>query len=128
MNVSENNAGALKRRANLKPFAKGQSGNPGGRPKAEHDVVAIAREKGPDAIRTLAEIMLNAKASESARVSAANSLLERGFGKPTQPLSADPDNPLTLRYVIEMPPAIENKEEWRRRYAPPMIDTEPVKE
>jgi hypothetical protein len=44
-----------------------------------------------------------------------------------QPLANDPDNPLSVRYVIEMPPAIESKDEWRRRYAPPMIETEPVK-
>jgi hypothetical protein len=127
MSATDNSAPSA-RRGIGRPFVKGQTGNAGGRPKAEHDVVAFARQKGPDAIRTLAEIMLNTKASDSARVGAANSLLERGFGKPVQPIAGDPDNPLTLRYVIEMPPAIENKEEWRRRYAPPMIDTEPVKD
>jgi hypothetical protein len=32
-------------------------------------------------------------------VSAANHLLDRGWGKPTQPVSGDPDNPLV--HVIE---------------------------
>jgi hypothetical protein len=42
--------------------------------------------------------------------------------------AGDPDNPLTVRYVVEVPPAIEGKDDWRRRYAPPMIDAEPVKD
>jgi hypothetical protein len=40
----------------------------------------------------------------------------------------DPDNPLTVRYVIEVPTAITSEEDWRARYAPPTIDAEPVKE
>jgi hypothetical protein len=98
MSEAENSAPSA-RRVVGRPFPKGQTGNAGGRPKAEHDVVAIAREKGPDAIRTLAEIMLNTKASDNARVGAANSLLERGFGKPTQTIAGD----LTLhRPLLEL--------------------------
>lgn len=40
-------------------------------------------------------------ANDAARVSAANSLLDRGWGKPTQPLSGDEENPLTLIHKIE---------------------------
>jgi len=43
-------------------------------------------------------------------------------------LSGDPDNPLTVRYVVEVPPDVENEDDWHRRYAPPTIDAEPVKD
>ena len=98
MSAAENSAQSA-RRVIGRPFVKGQTGNPGGRPKAEVDVVAIARRNGPEAIQMLAEIMRNPKASESARVSAANSLLDRGFGKPVQKIDGD----LTLRRpLVEM--------------------------
>jgi hypothetical protein len=122
MSATDNSAPSA-RRGIGRPFVKGQTGNAGGRPKAEHDVVAIAREKGPDAIRTLAEIMLNTKASDSARVGAANSLLERGFGKPTQPLGGDPNHPFT--YVIRGPLPVETTQEWLRLNAPEANDAEP---
>ena len=70
-----------------RPFPKGVSGNPGGRPKVLGDVQELAREQSPQAIDTLAEIMSNEKAPPAARVAAANALLDRGYGKPTQPIS-----------------------------------------
>jgi HEAT repeat protein len=69
------------------PFKKGQSGNPGGRPKVLGDIQELARVGSPEAIQTLREIMQNEKAPPVARVAAANSLLDRGFGKPMQPVS-----------------------------------------
>src|SRR5690349_17435827 len=68
------------------PFPKGVSGNPGGRPKVLSDVQELARQKSPEAITTLA-IMHDEKAPPAARVAAANALLDRGYGKPTQPIS-----------------------------------------
>jgi hypothetical protein len=70
-----------------RPFPKGVSGNPGGRPKVLGDVQELARHKSPEAITTLANIMLDEKAPPAARVAAANALLDRGYGKPTQPIS-----------------------------------------
>jgi hypothetical protein len=69
-----------------RPFQKGISGNPGGRPKVLGDVQELARQK-PEAITTLANIMNDEKAPSAARVAAANALLDRGYGKPTQPIS-----------------------------------------
>ena len=60
---------------------------PGGRPKVIGDVQELARQKSPEAITTLANIMHDEKAPSAARVAAANALLDRGYGKPTQPIS-----------------------------------------
>ena len=45
-----------------RPFQKGTSGNPGGRPKVLGDVQELARERSPEAMDTLAAIMDDQKA------------------------------------------------------------------
>jgi len=72
-------------------FQPGQSGNPGGKPKAIITVVEAARARTVQAIETLTEIMLNKKNSPSARVTAALGLLERGWGKAPQSISIKRD-------------------------------------
>ena len=74
-----------RRLANLKPFRPGQSGNPGGRSKAQIDVRDAARAYTEEAIDTLVLVMRNGRHGE--RVMAANALLDRGWGRPQQ--SAD---------------------------------------
>ena len=59
-----------------KPFKKGQSGNPGGRPKVIAEVKELARAHTGEAIETLVSIMTNPKSAPAARVSAANALLD----------------------------------------------------
>jgi hypothetical protein len=65
-------------------FKPGQSGNPSGRPAAIREVERLAREHSADAIDALAQIMRNSKSPPSARVSAAETLLNRAWGKPSQ--------------------------------------------
>ena len=69
-------------------FQKGQSGNPGGRPKALREVEEVARSHSPLALKTLAEIAKNEDAPPAARVSAASILLDRAWGKPAQTIHA----------------------------------------
>ena len=50
--------------------------------KATADVKEAARIHGPDAIRVLAALMTDAD-TDSAKISAANSILDRAYGKAT---------------------------------------------
>jgi len=60
------------------------SPNPGGRPKQVAEVKELARQHTEAALSTLAAIMADSSPPPSARVSAAESLLSRGWGKPEQ--------------------------------------------
>ena len=64
-------------------WKKGVSPNPGGRPKALVDLVAVARTHTEAAIKTLSEIAQHGE-NEGARVRAAEALLDRGWGKAPQ--------------------------------------------
>ena len=63
-------------------FKSGQSGNPGGRPAVSAELRVLAREQTEVALKALTEIVQNPKAPPAARVAAANSLLDRGYGRP----------------------------------------------
>lgn len=65
-------------------FKKGESGNPGGRPRVIAEIQELARLHTESAIETLAAIMGDGKVSAAARVSAAAALLDRGYGKAPQ--------------------------------------------
>jgi Tannase and feruloyl esterase len=62
-------------------FRKGESGNPGGRPKVLGEVQELARQHAPSAIAELARLALKAK-NETARIAAMRELLDRGYGRP----------------------------------------------
>ena len=74
------------------PFEKGKSGNPGGRPKVIGEVQTLARQYTKEAIETLRDIMQNKKAPPAARGFAANSILDRGYGRPSQTINSGPSD------------------------------------
>ena len=80
------------------PFQLGQSGNPGGRPKALKAVEEAARAHTEEAIATLAAICKNEDAPDAARIAAAVALLDRAWGKARQP--AEPIDPRQLVTLI----------------------------
>ena len=73
--------GLTKSRSANGQFPKGQSGNPGGRPRDEQKVAELARSYTTEAIETLVELMRSGN-DERVRGTAAQALLDRGWGKP----------------------------------------------
>ncbi|SEN51030.1 hypothetical protein SAMN04489859_1008112 [Paracoccus alcaliphilus] len=80
-------------------MAKGHGGarpgagrRPGAVAKAKMDIAERAKTHGEAALSALVDVMQDAEAPHSARVSAANAILDRGFGRPHQSLGlADAD-------------------------------------
>ena len=72
-------------------WAKGESGNPGGRPSGLGGIREFAREHTDTAIATLVRVMNDEDASPSAQVAAATALLDRGWGRPAQTINASID-------------------------------------
>jgi hypothetical protein len=70
-------------------FGGRQKGTPN---KATADIKALARVHASKAIAELSRLAEHAE-SEAARVAAIKELLDRGYGKSTQPLAGDPDLP-----------------------------------
>jgi hypothetical protein len=65
------------------------------------EIRSIARSHTRTAINVLAGIMRSKDATPAARVSAANSILDRGWGKVAQPLDHGNDGSLELIHRIE---------------------------
>ena len=81
------------------PWDKGESGNPGGRPRENEMVKKLAREHTEESVCALVHWMKQRKDAR-ASVAAAQALLDRGYGKPTQTLANDADNPITIPSTI----------------------------
>lgn len=79
-----------------KPFQKGTSGNPAGRPAGYAEFKAKCRERTEAALRALEEAL----ADDSSRVAAAKVLLEFGWGKATQAVEVSGPEGEPFRLVI----------------------------
>ena len=90
-----------------RPFPIGQSGNPGGRPKAVQEVRELARAHCPDAIAELARLAVKAK-SETARIAAIRELLDRGYGKAVQAIEGDSGAPIVIQVTKEEGSSVES--------------------
>lgn len=67
--------------------------------KATAELKAIARQHAPEAIEALVNVIRSTD-SDAARVAAIREMLDRGYGKATQLIGGDEDNP--VRTVTEI--------------------------
>lgn len=72
-------------------FEKGVSGNPGGRPKIPDQVKEMFKAATPAACQLLIDMMKDEAQKPELRVDCANKIIERTYGKPTQPIDGDID-------------------------------------
>ena len=81
----------------------GAGRKPGIPNKVTADIKAVAQGYGPAAIAELARLAGLTEApgaeSETARIVALRELLDRGYGKPTQPLESDADMPTAIHFT-----------------------------
>lgn len=68
-------------------FAKGESGNPGGRPKAVEAIRKLAQKNSKKALLRLVELM-NGE-NDRVAVQAAQAILDRAWGKPAQTVTGE---------------------------------------
>jgi hypothetical protein len=104
------------------------AGRPKGVPnKVSAPIRELAQAFGPEIIEKLGAIagLQGACGSEveATRILAMRELLDRGYGKATQVLAGDADNP--LGYVIRGPSVVNSVEEWLKLRPQRVIDAEP---
>ncbi len=69
--------------------------------KSVTEIRSLGRSHTRTAVKVLLEIMRSKDATAAARITAANAVLDRGWGKATQPLESGADGALELPHRIE---------------------------
>lgn len=82
-----------------KQWKKGQSGNPKGMPPKWPRIAELTQVHTEAAVATLAEIMTNPENKPTERVLAANSLLDRTYGKAAARLNVDGEINITTDFL-----------------------------
>jgi hypothetical protein len=70
-------------------------------PKSVTEIKSLARSHTRTALNVLVAVMRNTKAAAPARIAAANAILDRGWGKPTQAVDNGDGRALELIHRIE---------------------------
>lgn len=79
-----------------KPFEKGKSGNPNGRPKMDDETKSILKAAAPDAARLMVKMMNDPNIQPKLRMQAAEVVMDRVYGKATQPIEGSMDNHIEI--------------------------------
>lgn len=77
-----------KRKAPHTAFKPGQSGNPGGKPKGLAEMQELCRGHTVECVQAILRVVRAKKTTSAAIVAGANSILDRGWGKATQPIES----------------------------------------
>lgn len=111
---------------NLKPFKEGQSGNPGGKPKAPTEIMRSVRTlaglHSTQAIQVLIDIMNDRKCTVNSRVTAATAILDRAIGKPKEFLEITKTNPFDEMTIQQIMGMVDNIKMARAEEAQPVIE------
>jgi hypothetical protein len=85
-----------KKKSNGKPFEKGKSGNPSGRPKIPQEFKELAKTKSLDALNKIIEIMENPDSDKKDVLRASEMIIDRAWGKATQQIDADVKSEMSI--------------------------------
>jgi hypothetical protein len=92
-------------------FKKGESGNPGGRPKLPAEMREMFQANAPEAFEVLCK-HLHAN-DPKVSVTAAKEILDRAYGRPLQSIDANvTEDGGSVRYYAEVPEPCSSTEEW----------------
>lgn len=73
---------------------------PGAVNKATMDLKLAAQEHGEAALELLVKLMVTRDDNPSVQLGAAKELLDRGFGRASQVIAGDADNPITYQELV----------------------------
>src|SRR5438445_2289424 len=82
--------------------------------KSLTEIRSLARSHTKTALNVLVGVMRSKDATATARVSAANAILDRGWGKATQPIENGDDGALELIHRIELRADFQHLRRWRK--------------
>jgi hypothetical protein len=91
-----------KREPTAGSFKPGQSGNPGGRVKKtpeEFALIEACKQRSPDALNVILEIMAHGD-GDKVRLSAAQYVIDRGYGKAKQEQDVNVSGELGIRNIV----------------------------